>query len=152
MIAINVMHVDTLFKLTFKNRFYNLSHKEITIMATRSTIAVLLPDNTVRQIYCHWDGYFSCNGKILFEHYSDINKLKEMMAKGFMSSLENTIDGCKFYNDRGEDTKCNTFLSYDEYVLNHQDEEYNYIFKDNKWYEITRGVTLTKSFLDKTND
>lgn len=117
-------------------------------MATRSTIAVLLPDNTVQQIYCHWDGDFSHNGKILFEHYSDINILKEMMAKGDIVSLKNN----ELFNHRGLKTKCRIYSSYDDYIKNGRKEEYNYIFKNNKWYEITRKVIITKDFLDKIKD
>lgn len=129
-------------------------------MDTRSTIAVLLPDNTVQQIYCHWAGDFSHNGKILFEHYSDINILKDMMAKGYMSSLGNTIDECEFYDDDNHSIRlecssefdCHAYPSLEDYLYNGQKEEYNYIFKNNKWCEITHKVIITKDFLDKTKD
>ena len=49
-------------------------------MATRSTIAVVNPDNTVTQIYCHWDGYLSHNGRILKESYTDLNAVKELIS------------------------------------------------------------------------
>ena len=50
-------------------------------MSTRSTIAIELADGTVKQVYCHSDGYLSYNGRILFEHYSDPAKLEELIEQ-----------------------------------------------------------------------
>jgi hypothetical protein len=56
-------------------------------MATRSTIALEFADGTVQQVYSHWDGYLEHNGKILFEHYSDPFKLRDLIDLGDISSL-----------------------------------------------------------------
>jgi len=56
-------------------------------MATRSTIAIRNADNTVTAIYCHWDGYLSYNGKILFENYNTEEKVRELIALGDLSVL-----------------------------------------------------------------
>ena len=56
-------------------------------MATRSRIGILNDDGTVDSIYCHWDGYLSHNGKILFEHYTDPAVVQELIALGDISSL-----------------------------------------------------------------
>jgi hypothetical protein len=56
-------------------------------MATRSRIAIETPAGKVRSIYCHWDGYPERNGKILFEHYSDPEKLTKLIELGAISSL-----------------------------------------------------------------
>ena len=56
-------------------------------MATRSTIAIELPNGKIKAVYCHWDGYLSYNGKILKEHYSDPVKLLKLISKGAISSL-----------------------------------------------------------------
>ena len=56
-------------------------------MGTRSTIALEFADGTVEQVYCHWDGYLSHNGKILQEHYSDPFKLRDLIDLGYISSL-----------------------------------------------------------------
>jgi hypothetical protein len=60
-------------------------------MATRSTIALEFADGTIGQVYCHWDGYLSHNGKILFENYSNPFILRDLIDLGDVSSLRPTI-------------------------------------------------------------
>lgn len=131
-------------------------------MGTRSTIALEFADGTVQQVYCHWDGYVSHNGKILFENYSDPFKLRDLIRLGDMSSLRKEIgvqhpfdnpgsfgdakftafkeaygNMCTFYGrDRGEEsTGAKKFANYQDYIDNHQYEEYEYILRtDGKWY------------------
>lgn len=128
-------------------------------MATRSTIALEYADGTVGQVYCHWDGYLEHNGKILFEHYKDPFKVRELMDLGDVSSLGINIgrkhsfspfegdkndydlaqaEGCTtFYGrDRGETgVSQRMFKSFADYKANFQHEEYAYILRtDGKWY------------------
>jgi hypothetical protein len=130
-------------------------------MGTRSTIALEFADGTVEQVYCHWDGYLAYNGKILFENYSDPFKLRELIDLGGLSSLRTTIgtkhkfssfdlatkieqriheettkDMCTFYTrDRGEELRINKFVDFEDYVENHQYEEYEYILRaGGNWY------------------
>ncbi len=117
-------------------------------MGTRSTIALEFADGTIGQVYCHWDGYLEHNGKILFDHYSDPFKLRDLIDLGDLSSLDANIGTkhdfgsrvkgeCTFYGrDRGEDdTEARYFASYQDYLDNFQGEEYNYILRrDGKWY------------------
>ena len=62
-------------------------------MATRCTIAV---DD--RAVYCHFDGYPENTGRILNEHYRDKEKANELIDKGDMSSLGETLETTEFYN------------------------------------------------------
>ena len=131
-------------------------------MATRSTIALEFADGTVQQVYCHWDGYLSNNGKILQKHYSDPFKLRSLIDLGDMSLLGPEIgvqhsfdnphkfgtdeyfaeqarrrDFTTFYGrDRGETgVEARRFKNYTEYLREAQFEEYNYILRtDGKWY------------------
>lgn len=104
-------------------------------MATRSTIALEYADGTVGQIYCHWDGYLDNNGQILFKHYTDPFKVRDLLDHGDMSSLSNTVDGCEFYSQRGEKCPQRMFKDYFDYTHNAQMEEYNYILRrDGRWY------------------
>ena len=130
-------------------------------MATRSTIALEFADGTVQQVYCHWDGYLEHNGKILFEHYSDPFKLRDLIALGDVSSLGPNIGSqhpfsphesadasaaydaamkagaTTFYGrDRGEDgVSARKFDNFEMYKLSHQYEEFEYILRtDGKWY------------------
>jgi hypothetical protein len=129
-------------------------------MATRSTIALEFADDTVGQVYCHWDGYLSHNGTILLENYSDPFKLRDLIDLGDLSTLRTQIgikhpfsmfeakmtqdeyanlyrDMCTFYGrDRDEsDTQAKYFDNFEDYAANHQTEEYEYILrKDGQWY------------------
>ena len=124
-------------------------------MGTRSTIALEFADGTVEQVYCHWDGYLAHNGQILLKHYSNPFILRDLIDLGDISSLRPTIGtkhafsqfelraeevaGFKlltenmttFYGrDRGETgTSAKKFASYEDYLLNHQYEEYEYILR-----------------------
>lgn len=57
-------------------------------MATRSRIGIMRKDETIDHIYCHWDGYPEYNGSYLYDHYSNINKLNQLIKLGDMSSLQ----------------------------------------------------------------
>lgn len=57
-------------------------------MGTRSDIIVHLADGTWKRIYCHWDGYLSHNGRILFESYNTQKKAEALVAPGDLSSLD----------------------------------------------------------------
>jgi hypothetical protein len=99
-------------------------------MGTRSTIALEFADGTVQQVYCHWDGYLSNNGRILNDSYMDPFKVKELVELGGMSSLESDVDGCSFYTERGEDLDINKYKDIAEYFADCQGEEYDYILRD----------------------
>ena len=131
-------------------------------MATRSTIALEFADGTVGKIYCHWDGYLENNGKILYNHYVDPFKTRDLIDLGDVSSLGPDIGekhdfdnpfpyGSAEYNaeadrrrgittfygrDRGETgTEAVYYKDYADYRANCQFEEYNYILrKDGNWY------------------
>lgn len=116
-------------------------------MATRSTIWLKDEEtNSYKGIYCHFDGSIANNGKILVENYSDIDRVKELINLGSISSLQKNIlpkgDSHSFDNrekdvvvayhrDRGED-----LMIYEEKSLDdvyEKTEEYNYIFENNEW-------------------
>lgn len=100
-------------------------------MATRSTIALEYDDGSIRQIYCHWDGYLQGVGKILLEHYSSPEKVEELLNLGDMSSIASTIDDSTFY---GRDY-AEKFSSYEEYKnFNENLQEYNYIMRNGVWF------------------
>lgn len=123
-------------------------------MATRSTIAMEQPDGRVMQIYCHWDGYLDHNGSILQEHYRDRAKVLALMLLGDVSSLRPEIGEAHEFDaryadndprenwvvaygrDRGETgVDSRVFKDFRDYADNHQYEEYEYIFRsDDTWY------------------
>lgn len=131
-------------------------------MGTRSTISLEFADGTVGQVYCHWDGYLSNNGKILLNSYTDPYKVRDLIDNGDMSSLgaevgvrhpfENTAsfgtiayqdfkerygNMTTFYGrDRGEEgVDARYFKDFTDYEQNHQYEEFEYILRtDGHWY------------------
>lgn len=130
-------------------------------MATRSTIAVQHADGTVSQVYCHWDGYLSHNGKLLFEHYSTLDKAEALVALGNISSLRASIGEqhpfdnpypfqsdqykahdeqyrhmTKYYGrDRGEEDQAPVkYWNFEMYRLSGDSQEYDYIFRDGAWH------------------
>jgi hypothetical protein len=130
------------------------------------------PDGRVMQVYCHWDGYLDHNGKILQEHYQDNAKVLALMLLGSISSLRPEIgqahDFDARYNkgdarehwvvaygrDRGEsDVDAQVFKNFEDYVANHQYEEYEYIYRtDGRWYVAEYGGDyrlLEQAFLEK---
>jgi hypothetical protein len=56
-------------------------------MGTRSDIIVEQANGTWKRIYCHWDGYVSHNGRILFDHYNSAKLAEAVVKPGDMSSL-----------------------------------------------------------------
>ena len=151
-------------------------------MGTRSTIALEYADGTVEQVYCHWDGYLAHNGQILLKHYSNPFILRDLIDLGDVSSLKPTI-GTKhafshfelraeevaeykvltenmttFYGrDRGEDgVSAKKFKDYEDYVANHQYEEYDYILRNDNgvavWFVCDHDgayVTLESAIMDE---
>jgi hypothetical protein len=112
-------------------------------MATRSTIALEFVDDTVGQVYCHWDGYLSHNGTILLENYSDPFKLRDLIDLGDLSVLaaeigtkhdfDARVEGvCTFYGrDRSEhNVYARYFKDFADYRANGQAEEYDYLLRN----------------------
>lgn len=56
-------------------------------MGTRSDIIVKLANGQWKRIYCHWDGYLSHNGKILFKHYNSQERAEALVEHGDLSIL-----------------------------------------------------------------
>lgn len=132
-------------------------------MSTRSLIGVLNKDGSVTHIYCHWDGYPSNNGKLLTEHYTDYQKIQQLLKLGDLSSLGEEIgekhpfdtynlpdeEKAKFENwttaygrDRSEkDTQAHTSKSVDEFKGYFTESwcEYCYMFDDGTWYVFWNG-------------
>jgi hypothetical protein len=144
-------------------------------MATRSTIALEFADNTVQQVYCHWDGYLENNGQILYTHWSNPFALRNLIDLGDVSSLGTYIgeahafsrldtqipadeyerlygDMTTFYGrDRGETVRpARQFANFADYAENFEHEEYAYILRnDGNWYvkQYSKDFELLKDAL-----
>lgn len=112
-------------------------------MATRSRIGVER-DGIIKSIYCHYDGYLGGVGNYLLNYYNSQEKAEELISYGDMSCIGEVIGEkvdfdtfhdygrqCLFYHrDRGEEFSI-TEISESELA---EEQEYNYLFKDNMWY------------------
>lgn len=116
-------------------------------MGTRSNIAVQLPNGKYKQLYCHWDGYLSHNGRILYEHYNSSEKVMKLFELGRdFPSLEETPEKIRLFPEQP---------GYPHELDNPSfDEEYLYVFKNNTWYvqnHLTDGLIMLESELVREN-
>ena len=136
-------------------------------MATRSRIGLKLEDGTIKHSYCHFDGYPHGVGHTLVKHYSDIEKVKELLSFGDMSFLapKVTPDGIHNFNtpeqdvtvfygrDRAETDVDSATTSMDEYLSVKYSSciDYKYVFSGGHWWVYDNndklGWELVKRYL-----
>lgn len=119
-------------------------------MATRSRIGIINKGEVVADTcYIHWDGYTKFVGAILKLYYTDVDKIKELISGGDLSSISKFIgekhdfekrneheDWCTYYKrDRDEEGVEPQWLDPSKFWGN-SGEEYNYLYKveTGKWY------------------
>jgi hypothetical protein len=130
-------------------------------MATRSHIGVRNTDGTIDYIYCHFDGYPAHNGKILTDHYADMDKVNALMKLGDLSILGPEIGGQQDFDDRsthnrdwclayGRDrNEPNTSVKNGNYndIISDTQVDYVYIFDGDYWecfdiYDLEQHIDL----------
>lgn len=120
-------------------------------MSTRSRIGYMLPDGTVKSVYCHSDGYIEGPhgvGWMLHTHYNSLDAAKNIVALGDLSSLLPMLappDGVKhtFGNPAKDVTKAysrdrgtpdtDAAVSHSDGAFFEAGEEYNYLFRHGMW-------------------
>jgi hypothetical protein len=110
-------------------------------MSTKGRIGLELKDGSILSVYHNYDSYESWLGRILNTHYNTIEKVKELIDGGDMSSAwtnvgfnnETVEQGPLYYSSRGED--CPPLLAADlcEYLLPDNSGEYAYVFRSGRW-------------------
>lgn len=60
-------------------------------MATRSRIGIKHGDGTITAVYCHSDGYYSWNGRHLFEYYNSLDLARQLVELGDLSSIKEEV-------------------------------------------------------------
>lgn len=125
-------------------------------MATRSFIA-RQTETGFEGVYCHWDGYLSHNGRVLREHYSDPEKLKNLIAGGDIFALAPEIgtqhdfrerpkgSTTFFHRDKGDSWKqCKSFrykrLNNLIDIAEKSGCEFFYLFDGKTWQYAERGA------------
>ena len=132
-------------------------------MATRSMIARVREDGTVQAVYCHWDGYPQNNGAILHQHYSDAEKVQQLLDLGNLSNLGPNIDrinedDCTFYlRDMGRnpaDDQYRFFDNIEEAVAYYDGSwcEWFYKFEDGIWWAMGSNMSDWRSLVGVLED
>jgi hypothetical protein len=92
--------------------------------------------DVVKSVYCHYDGYLSCTGKILQQHYDSV-KANALVARGDNSGIHETLEEMNFYSDRGEeDVSWQVAHTFEQFLdqVHGCGGEYYYIMRDGVWY------------------
>ena len=110
-------------------------------MATRSTIAIQMPDGKIRGVYIHWDGDVETNGVILAKNYKKAADVVALMQKGSMSELHEKIEDCIYHVDKGNYSISYNYENLSDYFDRHHGEEFNYIFTGRTW-KVVRNKKL----------
>ena len=112
-------------------------------MSTSYFIATTTPDDSIRYIYCNWNGEPSDGGRILAQHYRKQRKIDSLMNLGNLSFLgerighrtdyHNPADGqCLAYTrDRREDSAVNVAITVptrEHYLATMHKEKVNYAY------------------------
>lgn len=128
-------------------------------MATRSRIAVMQKDGSIKSIYCHNDGYPEHVGNMLFNYYNTYKKANSLINLGSLSSIhENLTPKSKthhfdnreegvvvaYHRDRGEELTINTHESVYEFEKSNCLEGYNYLFDSGYWFVLGAGSTWVR--------
>lgn len=131
-------------------------------MSTRSFIARQNKNGSIDYVYCHWDGYLSYNGFILFTNYHNAEKVNKLFEKklGF-SSLCPDVSEIEFAKDLPMETATdleefekviekNWCIEYIYLAIINKHGGVNWKFKKNmkgaQWLEIPDLVAFLDNF------
>lgn len=126
-------------------------------MSTRSFIGCRINRNTILAIYCHMDGYLSGVGHTLFHNYKSLDKVRQLMELGCISSLsdslEDTISYIRDWEEHKDYNKPKMFHSIREfYEYGKQCScDYFYLFRGTKWVQVfpLYSRELTEKLVEK---
>lgn len=101
-------------------------------MATRSAIGFHDGEHTIHAVYCHWDGYPTYVGAVLEHFYTDLDKIKLLIAGGDISSLGSEIGEKHDFDYHGNKVEIpnSDMETNDTTTYYHRD-------RDDEWYEVS---------------
>ncbi len=128
-------------------------------MSTRSRIGFEAETGTVYSVYCHCDGYLEYNGRILVENYGTLEKARQLVSLGSISSLgrnweyrtDENPEGTKdYFRWRGEESEPTMDFNKEDYARNgfDCDEEFIYLFMNGEWFYMTRTMDCWRMVRD----
>ncbi|MDR2568339.1 MAG: hypothetical protein LBC44_03415, partial [Mycoplasmataceae bacterium] len=112
-------------------------------MAVRSSISVRQKDGTIKNIYCHWDGYILGGvGEKLLKFYNTEELANKLVDLGGISELGETLEIGE-YSETEENPKttkifskgespCEVWLNLEQ-ARWHNGQEYNYLWEGGEW-------------------
>ena len=124
-------------------------------MGTRSRVGVMHGD-VVKSVYCHYDGYLSHTGQILYRFYDSV-RANLLVSLGDNSGVQPTVEEMNFYKDRGETgVEYRVAHSFAEFLEQVEwcGGEYYYVMRDGVWYAGCMYATegLTKGGLTRLDE
>jgi hypothetical protein len=132
-------------------------------MSTSSRIGYEQEDGTFVSVYCHFDGYPSHNGNLLFHHYNDYWEVRRLVDQGNISGLDQ-YSGCPightfdkpvkgftiyYSRDRGDDWDIEKPRIDTD--IQEVRESYGYVFKDNQWFVMGGACTKFTPLIELLN-
>ena len=111
-------------------------------MATRGTISVMQENGEVKSIYSHYDNYIDGGtGESLLFNFNTLERANEVISEGSIRFVSIDGDFESYHWWRGEKVVIDTFKDEKDYTLNCDYQEYNYLFKNGKWYINNRELS-----------
>ena len=108
-------------------------------MGTRSSIGCKMPRGKVAYVECRYDGDLSHVGRLLVEHYNDLDKVFDLISGGSIVSLRedlgSTIRERPLDYDQLEDCEVKEAYWIGDFLLN-SNGEYKYLYDKGRWYVV----------------
>jgi hypothetical protein len=104
-----------------------MSTRSSFVTLTRSSIAIILEDNSIIGTYCHYDGYLEGVGTQLVNHFTTTEEIVKLIKGGDIRCIENgeVEYFIEPYTER-------SWEDYDDF-LDNMEQDFNYLFVDGEW-------------------
>lgn len=103
-------------------------------MGTHAMIAIQNVDLTIDSVFCHYDGYLSYTGILLYTIYNNENKIRELLSYGNMKSLHKDLPDSQSNECMQQSKDMTEFLKHAKSF----GSNLIYVFSDNEWsYKFT---------------
>lgn len=108
-------------------------------MITSASIGYKSERGKVAYVECRFDGYLSHVGRLLVEHYNDLDKMVRLLCGGDIVSLREDLEDTIFENPkdygRPNEHQAKVAKSVGDYLL-YGNGDYKYLFDGDKWYVV----------------